>query len=143
MANILIISRDPDVSYAVRMFLAQDHQTQSCRPGPRAEQLARQPEIDVVIVDVKTPEDEELDFIRRMKRRLPRLPMIFLSLYASQLSRNEDRQELFHDAVFFPKPFDNQAVAAAVDLLAARHRQEVDQLAGPEAQTGRSGPPMT
>ncbi|NQT19307.1 MAG: response regulator [Planctomycetes bacterium] len=141
MANVLIISPDPHISYAVNMFLAQDHHTQTCRPGRRAEQLARQPEIDVVIADVKTPEDEEMDFISRIKRAMPGLPVIFLSLYASQLWRSKGTQDLFHDALFFPKPFDNQAVAAAVSLLAARRRED-DQLAGPEAQTGRSGPPM-
>ena len=83
--------------------------------------MVAEADVDVIIADVKTPEAEELQFVRTLKRRFSRLPIVFLSLYASQLSRSEDR-ELFYDAVFFPKPFDNQAVAAAVDLLRATHR---------------------
>ncbi len=126
MGTILVISSDLDVSNAVCTFLSQHYPTVSCRPDSKAEQLAARADIDVVIVDVKTPEAEELRVVCKLKKRIPDLPVIFLSLYAAQLSRSKDTQELFYDALFFPKPFDNEAVAAAVALLRTRRGQPAE-----------------
>lgn len=134
MGTVLIISRDPAVSHAVCTFLSQTWIAASCQPGREAESFVAQACVDVIIVDVKTPEAEELRFIRTLKKRFPQIPVIFLSLYATQLSHSGDR-ELFRDAIFFSKPFDNEAVAAAVALLGTARRR-------PEGLNGRpvSGP---
>ena len=68
-------------------------------------------------------EGQDLQFIRALKERHPHLPVVFLSLYASQLYSSEDKR-LFNDAAFFPKPFENDAVSAAVALLSETRRQE-------------------
>jgi len=117
--KVLVISRDPAVSHAVCTFLSQQYDAMSCVPSPQAELIAAEQEVAVIIADVKTPEAEELQLLCDMKERYPDLPVIFLSLYASQLSR---RHQLFQNALFFPKPFDNEAVAAGVALLSAARR---------------------
>ena len=45
--------------------------------------------------------------------------MVLLSLYASQLQTGEDG-ELFRDAIFLTKPFDNDALVGAVLMGCAR-----------------------
>jgi len=121
MGAILVISRDPAVAHAVCTFLSPAWPTVSAYPGVEAENLISQ-DIDVVIMDVKTPEAAELQFIRKVKRQFPDLPVIFLSLYAHQLSHSGD-PHLFQDALFFSKPFDNEAVAAAVAMLSSARRR--------------------
>lgn len=109
------------MAHAACTFLSQHFLTESCLPGPEAERKVVQDGVGVIVVDVKTPHGGELQFVRDLKTRLPDLSVVFLSLYASQLSRNEDRQ-LFQNAVFFPKPFNNEAVVAAVAMLGTLQR---------------------
>ena len=116
MEKVLVISRDCALAHATCAFLSESFSTEACAPGPEAERAVDEGHVDVVVVDVKTPEAEEMRFLRTLKKRRPDLPVVFLSLYASQLSAGGDGH-LFHDALFFPKPFDNDAVVAAVMLL--------------------------
>ena len=123
MGKVLIISRDPAIAHAACTFLSQFFTAESCVPGPEAERLAAEGDVDVIVADIKTPEGQDLQFIRALKESHPRVPVVFLSLYASQLHSSEDKR-LFNDAAFFPKPFENDAVSAAVALLSKTRRQE-------------------
>ncbi len=140
-ARIVIVDDEPRMAAVVAMALERDGH-RCTRYASAAEALAaiEAHGADVVVTDLRMPEIDGLELLRRLRATHPTLPVILLTAHASVPSAVAAMRDGAFDYV--AKPFDNDElralVARALDLTRLERenrwlRQEVGSRYAPEA----------
>jgi len=139
--RVLVVEDDPGVRELVKRTLdrAGHH---AVTAGSAAEALRIfdrvKPSFDVLLSDVVLPDRSGPELYRALTRRVPNLPVVFMSGYGEGVLESRGGPA---DAVFLQKPFTAQGLAATIrQALAARTHErggavEADPLKG-EVGTG-------
>lgn len=112
-AHILVVEDDPRVSRATFDALEElGYRPLACAGGPEAlDMLGRHPEIDLVLTDVMMPEMTGTELAAEVRRRHPRVPVLFVTGYVGEAG---DADELIGGELL-RKPFTVAALAHAVE----------------------------
>jgi DNA-binding NtrC family response regulator len=82
--HVLIVDDDPSILEVLEARLAAGgfsvHRASS---GPKALELLRKTEIDILVSDIKMPEMSGLELLQKTRTILPQLPVIFLTAYGT------------------------------------------------------------
>lgn len=124
MTEILVVDDDRDLRESIAEVLAGvDFTVSLAADGEAALELLGQRKIDLVLLDLVMPGLGGMEVMRRMRERLPRLPVIILTAFATVENAVEAMRQGAQDYV--TKPF-------RVDTLLASVRRSLEE-AGFEA----------
>ena len=126
MARVLIIEDEQAILNLLRRIITHiGHEALTSSNGSEALAMLASFDPHLIISDLRMPgKPSGIDLIRELRNRLPRLPIIVISGYASN-NMLAAWPELGIDE-FLPKPFDMDAIRDAV----GRALQRVSQPAG-------------
>jgi DNA-binding response OmpR family regulator len=118
MATILVVDDDPIVRDVVVRYLERDgHRTLVAADGNRADELLRQEQLDLVVLDVMLPGMDGLALSRSIRGRSS-LPVILLTARGEEADRIVGLELGADDYV--TKPFSPRELAARVRALLRR-----------------------
>jgi DNA-binding response OmpR family regulator len=123
MAKILVVDDDPDITYAVSLYLKKDgHEVRTA--ASRAEgmkALADNPP-DLMILDVMMEQpDDGIAMAQELRRTGRKLPIVMLTSVGKVTGMSFDRDsELVPVDAFFEKPVKPEALLAKVNELLKR-----------------------
>jgi CheY-like chemotaxis protein len=110
LARVLVVEDEPGVRELIRVVLVKAGYDVVTVPGPRAAlaALAREPAIDVLLVDVVMPEMDGYDLVAEARPLLPHVQVVFISAFARDPKRHVQGDS------FLEKPFTPQALTDIV-----------------------------
>jgi DNA-binding response OmpR family regulator len=124
MATILVVDDDPIVRDVVVRYLERDgHRTLVAEDGDRADELLREEQLDLVVLDVMLPGQDGLALSRSIRARSS-LPVILLTARGEEVDRIVGLELGADDYV--TKPFSPRELAARVRALLRRSTAQVD-----------------
>jgi DNA-binding response OmpR family regulator len=125
--HVLLIEDDAQLADLTARLLTDDrHVVERATCGAEALDLAEQPGLDAVILDIGLPDISGLDVARRMRKRGDRVPILMLTARDSVTDRVSGLDAGADD--YLVKPFAYEELAARLRALARR-----------SADTGNSG----
>lgn len=118
--KVMVVEDSPMMSRMYRLVLAADYEL--CFAGNGAEALdlaAREPEVDLLVVDINMPQMDGLEFVERLRGELRFEGPVLIS---STESAEEDREaaRAAGATAFLPKPWTPQELRDAVTSLLER-----------------------
>jgi DNA-binding NtrC family response regulator len=144
--RVLIVDDEPEmVESTGRLLALAGHRCTASTASPEALALVESERPDVLLTDLKMPDMDGLELLRRAHRIDPDLPVIVITAFASIESAVGAVKEGAFD--YLPKPFSAEQLRVAVDRalrqrelrLENRHlRQQLQQTLGLENIIGRS-----
>jgi DNA-binding response OmpR family regulator len=85
MPRILIVEDDPDIAQALEADLRlEDYEVEVARDGVSAARLGRQPEFDLILLDVMLPGKDGFDVCRELRKSGVDTPILLLTARASE-----------------------------------------------------------
>ena len=118
VATILVVDDDPIVRDVVVRYLERDgHRALVAEDGDRADELLRQEQLDLVVLDVMLPGKDGLELSRSIRSRSS-LPVILLTARGEEADRIVGLELGADDYV--TKPFSPRELAARVRALLRR-----------------------
>ena len=120
MPKILLASADTELGLTMETFLGSAFEVATAPLNDRLIATLRREKPDVLIADVSAPDSGEMCILGMVRVLMPDLPIIVVSLYADELARFSQAGRPVPNALF-PKPFDNDRLAQAVEQLSASH----------------------
>src|SRR6187401_1608343 len=134
MATILVVDDDPIVRDVVVRYLERDgHRTLVAEDGDRADELLREEQLDLVVLDVMLPGQDGLALSRSIRSNST-LPVILLTARGEEADRIVGLELGADDYV--TKPFSPRELAARVKSILRRARSASAPL--PPASPARS-----
>jgi DNA-binding NtrC family response regulator len=144
--QLLIVDDEPEmVENSARLLALAGHQCLTTTAAHEALALVESKRPDVLLIDLKMPDIEGLELLRRAHQIDPDLPVIVITAFASIESAVGAVKEGAFD--YLPKPFTGEQLRVAVDR-ALRHRalqrenrnlrQQLQEALGLENIIGRS-----
>src|ERR1700759_892835 len=145
MANLLIVDDEPGMrQLLVHVFgRGAGHNVRSAENGAKALELLRQEQADLIISDVKMPDMNGIELLRKVREVLPEVSVVLMTAFATVETAREAFKLGADD--FIQKPFDvdelKLIVAKALERLrllqenrafrrAQRERGRLDQIIG-------------
>lgn len=120
--RVVVVDDDPDVLKSLCTYLERSGcQVISASNGADGLQLAFEHNPDVVLTDVAMPRMSGIELCRRLHERLPRLPIVLMSGWASDLNHASAREAGAHDVL--SKPFEMPEVTRLLASVAASRRK--------------------
>jgi two-component system, OmpR family, response regulator ResD len=124
VATILVVDDDPIVRDVVVRYLERDgHRTLVAEDGDRADELLREEQLDLVVLDVMLPGQDGLALSRSIRARSS-LPVILLTARGEEVDRIVGLELGADDYV--TKPFSPRELAARVRALLRRSSAQAD-----------------
>ena len=124
MATILVVDDDPIVRDVVVRYLERDgHRTLVAEDGDRADELLREEQLDLVVLDVMLPGQDGLALSRSIGSRST-LPVILLTARGEEVDRIVGLELGADDYV--TKPFSPRELAARVRALLRRSSAQAE-----------------
>ena len=119
--RILVVDDEPDIRNILRILLeAKGYAVLEANNGRAAVQLVRrQPELDLIIMDIMMPELSGLDASDKI-RALTAAPILFLTARTQERDRYEAYASGGDD--YLPKPFSQTELMIRVEALLRRYR---------------------
>ena len=122
--KVLIVDDDLGLRQSLTLLLKQaDYDVASEGSPTRALERAAAEPFDLILCDVRMPEMEGLEFLRRYRKAAGSAPVIMMSAYGGEDAAIAAMQEGAYD--YLPKPFRSDEV-----LLTLRKAEEREQLRG-------------
>ncbi len=122
MARILLVDDDPGVRELLEFICtSMGHEVCSLDRAPKALKLLESESFDVVVQDLKMPEMDGIELLKRLKQAYPRLPVIIVTAFSTWDNAVGAMRLGAYD--YLRKPFDNDEVRAVV--ARALHSKEV------------------
>ena len=85
MPRILIVEDDPDIAQALEDDLRlEDYAVEVARDGITAARLGRQPDFDLILLDVMLPGKDGFDVCRELRKAGVQTPILFLTARTSE-----------------------------------------------------------
>ncbi|MFH1486932.1 MAG: response regulator [Chloroflexota bacterium] len=113
MARVLIVDDDAGVRYALTEVLDRmGHQTLAVETAARALEEAGRMEFDVLLTDIRMPEMDGIELLRRLREVAPRVVPIVITGYPSPETAQEALEERAVDYII--KPFQKGDLSAAI-----------------------------
>ncbi len=101
--KILVADDDQEVVDAVKMALeSEDYEVLSANDGQEALEIFKEDEIDIVVSDIKMPEIDGLELLKKVKEISPSTKVIMMTAYASVDSAVEAMKEGASDYIRKP-----------------------------------------
>lgn len=135
--SVLVVDDDPSILEGYRRVLGSHFELYlACGPFQGIEKLEGGPDYSVVVADMRMPEMNGIEFLKRVRARSPQTRRIMLSGDAEQ-STAVDAVNLGQVSAFLSKPCPSQQLLAAVTAAAADwQQQQQERLALRGAQAG-------
>jgi two-component system nitrogen regulation response regulator GlnG len=127
--RILIVDDEESVRWALRKALERaSFRVELVADGRAGLRAADDPDIDLVLLDVRLPGQDGLDVLREIRKRRPELPVIMMTAYGTLQVAVEAMKLGAYD--YIGKPFDMDEVLLVVEkaLEAQALAQEVARL---------------
>ncbi|HEX3175455.1 MAG TPA: response regulator [Methylomirabilota bacterium] len=122
-ARILVVDDELGPRESLRMLLKAAYQVQVAESGRSALALLPQAKPDIVILDIKMPDMDGLEVLRRLKHADPTLEVIMITAYASL---ETVKLALTHGAFeYLIKPFSRQDLEDVVRRAVARRQADL------------------
>ncbi|HEX8641354.1 MAG TPA: ATP-binding protein [Allosphingosinicella sp.] len=130
-ARILVVEDDPRVSRSTMGALEElGYRPIACASGREAlEQLANDGEVDLVITDVMMPEMTGTELAAALRRKHPRIPILFVTGYVGEAGEADD----LIGGELLRKPFTVTGLAHAVETALGRNSLSGSRLAATDA----------
>lgn len=130
--SILLVDDDADLRSLMSEFFSEHgYQVTVAPDGARGLELARQPQFDLVILDVMMPALDGFAVLEQL-RKTSKVPVIMLTARTETASRIHGLESGADD--YLPKPFDPQELLARVRAILRRTQSE--PAAGPVEVSG-------
>lgn len=133
-AKILVVDDEAGPRESLRMILHQEHEVLMASNGPEALEMIREQVPDLVFLDIRMPEMEGTEVLRRIKEIAPDCEVAMITAYAAVQSAQRAMRLGALD--YITKPFGVAEVEAVVERALARRREEkegrllLEQLSG-------------
>jgi PAS domain S-box-containing protein len=122
-ARILVVDDELGPRESLRMLLKPSYQIHTAESGRAALTLLPEVRPDVVILDIKMPEMDGLEVLRRVKRHDPTIEVVMITAYASL---ETVKLALTHGAFeYLIKPFSRQDLEDVVRRALARRQADL------------------
>jgi CheY-like chemotaxis protein len=116
-ANILVVEDDlPNRDLICRMLRKEGHRVVEACDGAIALDIVGMLQFDLVITDFVMPNLNGLNFVEELHSLEPRLPILFITGYASVISGKTILDDV-DVAEILPKPFDVDTLRSTVQRL--------------------------
>src|SRR5918992_1007613 len=136
MANLLIVDDEPGMRQLLsHVFGRADHQVRAAESGAKALELLRQEPADLIISDVKMPDMNGIELLRRVREFLPDVSVIMMTAFATVDTAREAFKLGADD--FIQKPFDVDELKLIVQKALERLRLLQENRAFKRAQRDR------
>jgi len=133
-ADILVVDDEAGPRESLRMILHQDHEVRMASTGAEALQMVRERVPDLIFLDIRMPEMEGTEVLRRVKEIAPECEVAMITAYAAVQSAQRAMRLGALD--YITKPFGVAEVEAVVERAVARRREQkegrllLEQLSG-------------
>jgi two-component system, NtrC family, response regulator HydG len=137
-AQALIVDDDRDICRLLGHLLERAGiAVESAYDGAAALELVAAVQPDVLLLDIKMPNSDGMDVLRRVRQRYPNLPVVMMTAFAGVTQAVEAMKTGAVD--YLPKPFDNNKVVPLVREAVARlgGKAAVGPVAGDRPQEPR------
>ncbi len=127
--RILVVDDEESVRWALRKAMERaGYRVDLAADGPAGLTAASDPDVDLVLLDVRLPGQDGLKLLREIRRRRPDLPVIMMTAYGTLQVAVEAMNLGAYD--YIGKPFDTDEVLLVVQkaLEAQTRAREVAQL---------------
>jgi two-component system response regulator HydG len=112
---ILLVEDEPKSRYAVaRILRSHDYDVTEAAGGNEALALLNKSHFDLIITDLKMPDQSGLVLLAHIRAKWPRMPLILMSGYLSEAA-GKVVSDGFSE--FLPKPIDTPTLIATVRRL--------------------------
>lgn len=122
MARMLVVDDENGPRQALRMLLKEEFSVYLAEGVDSALKILEAEQIDIIITDIRMPNQSGLDLLREAKRRYPDIQVIILTGYG-QLDTAVEAIEGGAFA-YIEKPFDNTAILEKIQACLRKQRQE-------------------
>ena len=123
-ARILVVDDENGPRQALRMLLKEDHEVLLAADVPSALKILEQEPINLVITDLRMPQQSGVELLQLVKQLYPETQVIILTGYAHLDSAMQAVQ--FGAFAYVEKPFDNTLMLERVQESLAKYRQEYE-----------------
>lgn len=122
MARMLVVDDENGPRQALRMLLKEEFSVYLAEGVDSALKILEAEQIDIIITDIRMPNQSGLDLLREAKRRYPDIQVIILTGYG-QLDTAVEAIEGGAFA-YIEKPFDNTVILEKIQACLRKQRQE-------------------
>ena len=117
--KLLLVEDDASVQASLRLFLEPDYEVHSASTVRGGVDLFMRLNPSLVVLDLRLPDGDGLEALRRIRQVSPTAPVIVLTGYASMSSVEESLRLGASD--FLHKPFNGFALKSRIDSLTSPH----------------------
>ena len=121
-ATVLVVDDENGPRQALRMLLKEFYDVHLAPSVAEALKIVEQKDVDIIITDLRMPQQTGVDLLRQVKASNPDIQVIILTGYG-QLETAVKAVE-YGAFAYIEKPFDNDALLRQVDLALAKRRQD-------------------
>jgi len=120
MAKLLVVDDEKNIRHVLAVFFAsRGHEVlEAAGAAPALELLAAQPDVRLVLTDLRMSDVDGLDLLEQIKLRRPELPVILMSAHGTVESAVRAMNGGAID--YLSKPLDLEALQRVVDRVLAR-----------------------
>lgn len=116
MKKILIVDDNMYIRFALTLLMSQSgYEALEVGEGEKVIAKVKTQQPDVIILDKKMPGYDGLDLLREIKKINTNIPVIMLTAYGDEKTRQEALETGVD--VFMTKPFDNDELVSTVEKL--------------------------
>src|SRR5436305_11951939 len=141
MANLLLIDDDPDLlpDQMRQVFPAPAHRVEIAPTGSEGLERARDGRTDVIMLDLRLPDQSGLDVLKQLRQIDARIPVVLVTVARSADSAIEAMRQGAYD--YLLKPLDLQKLVRVLSeaLKVARLMREPAVVVGTLPDDGQAG----
>jgi len=132
--QVLLMEDESSVAEGLRMVLHEEgFDVDLAMTGQSALDSWSQKKFDLLVADLRLPDMDGMEVIKRVKEERPQTPVIVITGYASVPSAVEAMKRGVDD--YLPKPFTDEEFMVRVDKVLKERREALSEVIGETAET--------